>query len=457
MTQKMTKQHILVVDDERDTRELMAHALSGDYVVSTANDAEMAMKVLTDNPSIVLMLSDIRMPGADGIQLLQAAKKLRPNLICILLTAFGTVDQAVSAMKQGAEDFLMKPINLDQLDLRIAKALETGNLQREVKSLRNQLDEKYGLENITGSSEAMKKVFHLIKLAAPSDATVLIQGPSGTGKELVAHAIHNLSNRSKGPFVAVHCAALTDSLLESELFGHEKGAFTGAVSRYEGRFEAANHGTIFLDEISEISPATQVKLLRVLEERAFQRVGSTETLHTDIRIIAATNRNLQEYVAQGKFREDLFYRLNVIDISLPALKDRTGDIPLIVSRYLKEFSEANASRVTGITPEAMNLLCNYSWPGNVRELRNTIERMVVLSSGEKLTAQDVPDSIRRMSIESEHVPLSVGTLEEAEKAKIIAALKLAKGNRSLAARSLGISRRTLYRKLDEYEKEGLEI
>ncbi len=448
----MNKQHILIVDDEKDTRDFMARALSADYHVTTAFDAEMAIRKLEEDPSIVLMLSDIRMPGVDGMQLLQAAKKLRPKLICILLTAFGTVDQAVAAMKYGAEDFLMKPIDLDQLDLRITKALKTGALEKEVASLKSQLDEKYSLDKITGSSDAMKGVFNLIKLVAPTEATVLIQGPSGTGKELVAHAIHNLSNRSKGPFIAVHCAALTENLLESELFGHEKGAFTGAMARQIGRFEAANNGTIFLDEISEITPQTQVKLLRVLEDRSFQRVGSVETLHTNIRIIAATNRDLKKFVEEGKFREDLYYRLNIVDIHLPALKDRIGDIPLIASRYIKEFSSVNGNKVTGITPEAMSLLEKYEWPGNVRELRNAIEKMVVLSTGGILDVKDIPENMRNITKES--ITLPVGTLEETERVKIFAALKSANGNKTLAAESLGISRRTLYRKLDEYAKEG---
>jgi DNA-binding NtrC family response regulator len=448
----MNKQHILIVDDEKDTRDFMARALSADYHVTTAFDAEMAIRKLEEDPSIVLMLSDIRMPGVDGMQLLQAAKKLRPKLICILLTAFGTVDQAVAAMKYGAEDFLMKPIDLDQLDLRITKALKTGALEKEVASLKSQLDEKYSLDKITGSSDAMKGVFNLIKLVAPTEATVLIQGPSGTGKELVAHAIHNLSNRSKGPFIAVHCAALTENLLESELFGHEKGAFTGAMARQIGRFEAANNGTIFLDEISEITPQTQVKLLRVLEDRSFQRVGSVETLHTNIRIIAATNRDLKKFVEEGKFREDLYYRLNIVDIHLPALKDRIGDIPLIASRYIKEFSSVNGNKVTGITPEAMSLLEKYEWPGNVRELRNAIEKMVVLSTGGILDVKDIPENMRNIAKES--ITLPVGTLEETERVKIFAALKSANGNKTLAAESLGISRRTLYRKLDEYAKEG---
>ena len=446
---------ILIVDDEKDTREFMARALGDDYDVTTAPDAEMAMKTLEADPSIALMLSDVRMPGASGIELLKAAKAAHPRLACILLTAYGTVDQAVEAMKDGADDFIMKPVDLAQLEARVAKALRTSALESEVAALRSQLDEKYGLENITGSSDAMKKVFRIVRQAAPTDATVLIQGPSGTGKELVAHAIHNLSPRAHGPFIAVQCGALPDTLLESELFGHEKGAFTGAVSRQIGRFEAADHGTIFLDEISEISPATQVKLLRVLETRTFTRLGGSEALKADIRIVSATNRDLRAYVDEGKFREDLFYRLNVVDIELPALRDRPGDVPLLVSRFLKEFSAANGGKVTGITPEAMKLLEAWHWPGNVRELRNTVEKMVVLSEGGRLDVEDVPEQLR-MNEQAASLPAS-GTLGEAEKAKILDTLRESGGNRTLAAQKLGISRRTIYRKLDEYAAEGESV
>ena len=446
------KKTILVVDDEKDTRELMARALSGDYSVTTAADAELAIKALEADPSIALMLSDVRMPGASGIELLKAAKSMRPRLACILLTAYGTVDQAVEAMKDGADDFIMKPVDLDQLEARVAKALKTSDLENEVATLRSQLDEKYGLENLTGNSEPMKKVFRLVRQAAPTEATVLIQGPSGTGKELVAHAIHSLSPRAHGPFVAVQCGALPDTWLESELFGHEKGAFTGAVARQIGRFEAADHGTIFLDEISEISPATQVKLLRVLETRTFTRLGGSEALHADIRIVAATNRNLRAYVDEGKFREDLFYRLNVVDIVLPALRDRPGDIPLLVSRFLNEFSAANGGKVTGITPAAMTYLESWRWPGNVRELRNTVEKMVVLSAGGRLDVDDVPEELR--SSRNSQPLGATGTLGETEKAKILATLREAGGNRTRAAQMLGISRRTIYRKLDEYAAQG---
>ena len=435
------KDRILIVDDERDTREFMARALSGLYEVQTAADAELAMKQLDADRSIRLLLSDIRMPGEDGMTLMKAAKAMNPNLAVILLTAFGSIDQAVAAMKDGADDFITKPVDLDQLELRIKKALKAHKLESEVKDLKAQLDEKYGMDGIVGNSPALQKVFRMIRQAAPTDATVLIQGPSGTGKELVARAIHNLSNRSKGPFVAVEFAAISPNLLESEMFGYEKGAFTGATSRRIGRFESANHGTIFLDEISEMPLDLQVKLLRVLQEREFQRVGSNETVKTDIRIVAATNRDLAAYVKEGRFREDLYYRLNVIDMHLPALKERAGDVPLLVNRFLGEFGGKSVS------PEAMRLLEAYPWPGNVRELRNVVEKMCVLSQTGEIGVDDVPDEMRT---DAPKILSTSGTLGETEKAKILAVLEEVGGNRTKAAERLGISRRTIYRKLEEY-------
>ena len=435
------KDRILIVDDEKDTREFMARALSGEYEVQTAADAGIAVKLLDADRSIRLLLSDIRMPGEDGITLMKAAKAMNPNLAVILLTAFGSIDQAVAAMKDGADDFITKPVDLDQLELRIKKALKAHRLESEVKNLKAQLDEKYGMDGIVGNSPALQKVFRMVRQAAPTDATVLIQGPSGTGKELVARAIHNLSHRSKGPFVAVEFAAISPNLLESEMFGHEKGAFTGATSRRIGRFESANHGTIFLDEISEMPLDLQVKLLRVLQEREFQRVGSNETVKTDIRIVAATNRDLAAYVREGKFRQDLYYRLNVIDLHLPALKDRTGDVPLLVNRFLGEFGGKSVS------PEAMRLLEAYPWPGNVRELRNAVEKMCVLSQSGEIGVDDVPDEMR---CDAPKMLSTSGTLGETEKAKILAVLEEVGGNRTKAAERLGISRRTIYRKLEEY-------
>ena len=450
------KQSILIVDDEKGTGDLMARALGDRYLVTTAPDAEQAMKALEADPSIALMLSDVRMPGVDGLQLLQAAKAKYPKLVCILLTAFGTIEQAVAAMKDGAENFLMKPVDLDQLDACVEKALKTGALEREVASLRSQLDEKYGLDNMVGSSPAMKRVFDMVRRAAPSPATVLLQGPNGTGKDLVAHALHNLSPRAKGVFLAVNCGAISPNLIESELFGYEKGAFTGASARKAGAFEAANHGTIFLDEIGELPLAMQVKLLRVLENRSFLRVGGTESVEVDIRVVAATNKDLKALVAKGEFREDLYYRLNVVDIHLPALKDRREDIPLLAARFIKELAEKNHVQVSGITPAAMRLLENYDWPGNVRELRNTIEKMVVLSTGALLDVVDVPEQMQSTTAPLVDLSSSV-TLGENEKAQILAVLKEVGGNRTRAAQVLGISRRTLYRKLDEYAKEGISV
>ena len=448
------KQTILVVDDERDTREFMARALSSDYQVTTAADAEQALKALDADPGIVLMLSDVRMPGADGIQLMKAARAAHPNLVCILLTAVGTVDLAVEAMRDGAEDFITKPIDLDQLDLRVARALKTGALQREVANLRSQLDEQYGLENIVATSAPMKRVIDMVRRVAPTSATVLLQGPNGSGKDVIAHAIHNRSPRARAPFLAVNCGALPENLIESELFGYEKGAFTGATTRKLGTFEAANHGTVFLDEIGELPLSMQVKLLRVLENRSFQRVGGTDSVEVDIRVVAATNRDLKTLVEARQFREDLYYRLNVVDIHLPALKDHRDDIPLLAARFVKELAERNGAPVTGITPAAIKLLEAYDWPGNVRELRNTVEKMVVLSAGGQLDVGDVPDAMRA-NTSPVSVPSPTGTLGENERTQILAVLKDVGGNRSRAAQVLGISRRTLYRKLDEYAKAGI--
>lgn len=449
------KPAVLIVDDDRDTREGLARALSGSFRTVTAQDADSALAALAADASIALMLSDVRMPGADGISLMKAAKAAHPHLPVILLTAYGTVDLAVAAMKDGADDFIMKPVDLDQLEVRVEKEMGNAALRREVASLRNALDDKYGMEDVVGGSEAMKKVFRIVRQAAPTDATVLLEGPSGTGKEVVARAIHRLSRRAAGPFVAVHCAALSSTLLESELFGHEKGAFTGAVARQIGRFEAANGGTLFLDEISEIDPSTQVKLLRVLEDRSFERVGGTETLRTDIRIVAATNRDFKAFVAEGKFREDLYYRLNVVDIKLPPLKDRGGDIALLVNRFVAEYGEKNGGRVKSISPEAMAALEAYPWPGNVRELRNAIEKMVVLAQGEELGVDDIPEDIASALRAAPPAPEKRGesTLADAEKAEILAALAQHGGNKSRAAEALGISRRTIHRKLKEYALE----
>ncbi len=440
---------ILIVDDEKNTREGLARALKRQYRVFTAESAETALSVLSEE-TVDLMLSDIRMPGEDGLSLLKTVRQRYPSVLCILLTAYGSIETSVEAMKSGAYDFLTKPVNLDQLDIKLDQALKTRKLESENRELRKRLDDRYGFENIIGTSEPMQALFDTIRQVSPTQANVLIQGASGTGKELVARAIHRLSTRSDGPFVAVHCAALSATLLESELFGHEKGAFTGAIAQSKGRFELANGGTLFLDEISEIDLSIQVKLLRVLETRTFERVGGEKTLSTDIRVVAATNRNLKEYVEAGKFREDLYYRLNIVDIRLPPLSERKSDIPLLCAHFIKDFSQKNNREITGIEPAAMALLQAYPWPGNVRELRNIIERMIVLSHGSLLTVMDVPANIRddaQKAAEAAGEPNRTESLAQTEKRKILSALEAAGGNRSRAAVALGISRRTLHRKL----------
>jgi len=449
---------ILVVDDDKNTRDGLQKALQRHYAVRTAESAEAALAVLAAEPDVDVMLSDLRMPGTDGLALLRRMNAQHPQTICILLTAYGSVETAVEAMKQGAYDFLTKPINLDHLDMLVARAIKSRELEKKVETLEVQLNEKFGMDNIIGESPAMRQVFEIIQQTAPTQAAVLIQGPSGTGKELVAQAIHRLSTRAKGPFVAVHCAALSPTLLESELFGHEKGSFTGATAQRKGRFEIADGGTLFLDEISEIDPVIQVKLLRVLEEHSFERVGGEETIKTDIRVIAATNRDLRAYVDQGKFREDLFFRLNVVDILLPPLCERAGDIPLLADRFLKEYCERNGKRIEGLTPDALNLLTSYAWPGNVRELRNTMEKMVVLSRSDRLSARDVPLNIREAvrghgAVSSRAPVLTSGSLADTERRKIMAVLEKNGGNRTRAADELGISRRTLHRKLRDYKMQ----
>ncbi|MFZ4394223.1 MAG: sigma-54-dependent transcriptional regulator [Kiritimatiellia bacterium] len=451
---------ILIVDDDRNTREGLQRALQRRYAVRLAEDGMRALDLLADN-AVDVLLSDLRMPGMDGLGLLRRVHAQHPATICILLTAYGSVELAVEAMKQGAYDFLTKPVNLDHLEMLIERALRSRDMESRNRELLTQLDHKYGMENIVGVSPPMQRVFDIVRQAAPSSATVLIQGPSGTGKELVAHAIHRLSDRAKGAFIAVHCAALSPTLLESELFGHEKGAFTGALARRKGRFELADGGTLFLDEISEIDPATQVKLLRVLEERRFERVGGVDPVEVDIRLIAATNCDLKALVAQGRFREDLYFRLNVVDIFLPSLSERPGDIPLLCGHFLREYAERNHKPAPGLTPDALNLMTAYPWPGNVRELRNTIEKMVVLGRGDKLTARDVPPGIRELGRERQPghhaAPVSVhGSLADTEREKILAVLRTQNDNRSRAALELGISRRTLHRKLNEYRQQDVQ-
>src|SRR5881296_53513 len=450
---------VLIVDDEKHTRDGLRRLLENNYDVYVAADVAGAMNVL-EREQIEVLLTDLRLGGDDGMKLIDRALKMPRAPICIMMTAYGSVDVAVEAMKRGAYDFVTKPLNLDKVELLIARAVQSRKLEQENRALREQVDERYGLENIWGDSPALHEVLETIKQVAPSSANVLIEGESGTGKELAAHAIHNLSRRNKAKFVVVHCAALSPQLLESELFGHEKGAFTGAHERRIGRFEQANGGTIFLDEIAEIDPSTQVKLLRVIsEKRAFERVGGNQTLRADVRLIAATNKNLEQLVKEGKFRDDLYFRLNVVRIIMPPLRERKEDIPLLVRAFLHQFSKANNKEVGDLTSEAMNALLTYHWPGNVRELRTAIEHGVVMATGPKITPRDLPSALRQAA--GATLPRGISAakafgekaspldLHETERKLILQALATTNGNVTAAAKKLGISRRTLHRKINE--------
>jgi DNA-binding NtrC family response regulator len=455
---------ILIVDDEKHTRDGLRRLLEDEYDTYVAEDIRGAMDVLEREP-IDVVITDLRLGGDDGMTLIERALKLPHPPICIMMTAYGSVDTAVEAMKRGAYDFVTKPLNLDKVEMLITRALGSRRMEQENRVLRQQVDERYGLENIVGESPALREVLDTIRQVAPSSANVLIEGESGTGKELAAQAIHNLSRRNKAKFVTVHCAALSPQLLESELFGHERGAFTGAHERRIGRFEQANGGTIFLDEIGEIDASTQVKLLRVIsEERAFERVGGNQTLRADVRLIAATNKNLEKLMAEGKFRDDLYFRLNVVHLTMPPLRDRKEDIPLLVRSFLRHFCKQNEKPLLELTTDAMNALLTHSWPGNVRELRTAIEHGVVMARGAKLALRDFPPNVRGASAAElpggitpakafgeKSSPLD---LHETEKRLIMQALAATNGNITKAAQKLGISRRTLHRKINELKAAG---
>jgi DNA-binding NtrC family response regulator len=450
------KPTLLIVDDEKTTREGLRAALEERYDVYIAEDASAAMGLL-ESEDFDVMLTDFRLPNEDGMKLIARAKSLPKPPICILMTAYGSEELAVNAMKHGADDYIAKGrLQIDELEMRIARALKQQTLEVENVSLRKQLDSKFGLENIVGESPVMKEIFDVVQQVAPTRATVLVLGESGTGKELIAKALHQLSPRAKQPFVTVHCAALSPTLLESELFGHERGAFTGAHERRIGRFEQAQGGTLFLDEIGEIDATIQVKLLRFLGERTFERVGSNKTLTADVRLVAATNKNLEEMVKAGKFREDLFFRLRVVEIELPPLRERSGDIPLLAQSFLREFAKENGKLVNDFTADALEALMNFSWPGNVRELRTAIEHAVVLSRGERIALRDLPPSVRREGAASEGKFFQGKdlTIKDAEKQLIVRALKETEGNRTRAAQKIGMSRRTFHRKLHAYQLEG---
>jgi two-component system, NtrC family, response regulator AtoC len=449
------KPTLLIVDDEKPTREGLRAALEERYEVYIAEDAKAAMDLL-EHENFDVMLTDFRLPNEDGLKLIARAKSLPKPPVCILMTAYGSEEIAVEAMKRGADDYIAKGrLQIDELEMRIARALKQQNLEVENVSLRKQLDSKFGLENIVGQSAVMKEIFEVVQQVAPTRATVLITGESGTGKELIAKALHQLSPRAKQPFVTVHCAALAPTLLESELFGHERGAFTGAHERRIGRFELAQGGTLFLDEIGEIDQTIQVKLLRFLGERTFERVGSNKTLSADVRLVAATNKNLEELVKAGKFREDLFFRLRVVEIELPPLRERAGDIPLLAQSFLREFAKENGKPVNDFTADALEALMNFTWPGNVRELRTAIEHAVVLCRGDRVSLRDLPSSVRGgPASDARLLPGKDLTVKDAEKQLIVRALRETDGNRTRAAKKIGMSRRTFHRKLHEYHLEG---
>lgn len=451
---------LLIVDDEKNTRDGLRNALGDDFEVYVAADVDSALATYDSIPADVV-LTDLRLGGEDGMSLIEALSNKTNPPICIMMTAYGSVDTAVEAMKRGAYDFVTKPVNIDRLEMLIKRALRERDTSRENKELRSKVEKQNTVDGMIGRSPAMVEVFETIKQVAPSRATVLIQGESGTGKELAAHAIHHLSPRSHERFVAVHCAALTPELLASELFGHEKGAFTGAFERRIGRFEQAKGGTLFLDEIGEIDHATQVKILRVLGERTFERVGGSQTINADVRLVAATNKDLAKLVAEGKFRDDLFFRLHVVPLTMPPLRDRKVDIPLLIEAFLKDAALENGKPVRPLSLEATHRLLDYDWPGNVRELRTAIEHGVVMAAGKEITLRDLPASVKNGTLpqlpqfprpsfdKSQPLHDHALNLRESETSLILRALEDARGNRSKAATLLGISRRTLHRRLKE--------
>jgi DNA-binding NtrC family response regulator len=442
---------ILIVDDEKNTREGLGLALEEDYEVYLASSAEEAFNLM-EAETFEAVLTDLRMAGKSGLTVIDKAIKLPNQPVCIMMTAYGNVETAVEAMRRGAYDFLTKPVSLEKLDILIKRALKSRTIEEENVVLHERLDKKYSFDGIVGHSSSLVDVLDKVRLVAPSKATVLLEGETGTGKELIAQAIHQNSERSRQAFVPVHCAALAANLLESELFGHEKGAFTGATERRIGRFEAADGGTLFLDEIGEIDASTQVKLLRFLETRSFERLGNTKTVKVNVRLVCATNRNLTEMAQRGEFREDLLYRLNVITINLPPLRERTEDLPILLNHYIEYFCEENGLPLIRINDGAMQVLSAYRWPGNIRELRNFCENTVVLKRGVEITQYDLDPKYSAQAAEtgSQAAALpSSPTLsrQDNEKRLLRSALIKASGNRTRAAEMMGISRRTLHRKL----------
>ncbi len=442
---------ILIVDDEKHTREGLRRSFDENFDVYTASNAEEAMNVL-DNDVVDLVLTDLRLGGDNGLQLVERILRRPRPPICILMTAYGSIETAVEAMRRGVYDFVQKPVNIDELEIKITRALQGRRTEQENLQLKRQVDERFGLENLIGESRAMHRIYDTVRQVAASRATVLILGESGTGKELIAHAVHNLSNRNRARFVAINCAAFPPQLIESELFGHEKGAFTGATERRIGRIEQAAGGSLFLDEVGEIDANVQVKLLRALDPGVFERVGGNQTLKADFRLIAATHRDLPELVREEKFREDLFYRLNVVQIRVPPLRERKEDIPLLATAFLKEISQRDAKPFRPLSPEAADCLLQYDWPGNVRELKGAIDAGVTLATGDRVEVENLPTTVQGGSPGAAAVNLdSVNqmNLHNHEVQLIMRALKESGDNRTEAAKKLGISRRTLHRRLRE--------
>jgi two-component system, NtrC family, response regulator HydG len=448
----MMKPKILVVDDEAAHRSMIEAVLTQEgYEISQAEDGQIAVEAV-EKQFYDLILMDIRMSRTGGIEALKKIKEISPSIPVVMMTAYASVNTAVDALKSGANDYLIKPVDIEELKILVKKTIGYNLLEQENRFLKERLDNRLGHEDIIGQNVQMRKLFETINLVAPSDATLLITGESGTGKELIANAVHKKSPRCDRPLIKVNCAALPETLLESELFGHEKGAFTGALARKQGRFQMADGSSIFLDEIGDMPLTTQVKILRVLQEREFEPVGSDQTIRVDIRIIAATNKILEKEIEAGRFREDLFYRLNVVTLHVPPLRDHRDDIPLLADFFLKRYTEKNQRLIKGFTPRAMDLLMRYSWPGNARELENVVERSVILTRGDIITPDEFPVIIRNIGSEDKpETGLTPGkSLKEVERQMIIRTLEETKGNRTHAADILGISRRALQLKLKEY-------
>ena len=452
---------ILVIDDETGSRESMAIALEkAGLAVRTFDDARKALEFLDENDGARLAVCDLRMPGMDGLGFLHEVRDRKLDLSIMLVTAYGSIESAVEAMRVGADDYLTKPVDLYELRKRVMNLIEKQQLKEEVSSLREMLDKRYGFESIIGHSAPMERLFEQMRLVAPTRSSVLVIGESGTGKELVANALHRASPRRNERFLAINCGAIPSDILESELFGHERGAFTGAVTRKTGKFELAHRGSLFLDEISELYPELQVKLLRVLEERQVMRVGGSELIPVDFRLIAATNRDLEKEVSDGRFREDLYYRLKVVTLRIPPLRERPGDIPQLAEHFLTLFCQEHGKPPKQLSTGTLELLSRYPWPGNVRQLRNVIESAVVFSQGEEITAADLPVEVRESSAVSTSgspVQAVVGeprTMADIERQAILETLERTAGHRAKAADILGIGLRTLQRKLKEYKDEG---